>query len=142
MEFATDNLQNGQDREQEIDSNYISEVNSQAIDNLIERVRKILSSSKGALDTDVQNELSTLLDMLRKAKKLLAQNLNRQKDRKAELSAIVLNINVAINALQNNYSKILAIKVRQEAQYALRRLENPTFGFLPTLIKNYLIQQK
>ena len=92
MEFAPDNFQNGQDREQEIDSNYISEVNSQTIDNLIDRVRKILSSSKRALDTDVQNELSTLLDMLRKAKKLLAQHSNRQTERKEELTAIVLNI--------------------------------------------------
>ncbi len=98
QEFAPDNFQNGQEREQKIDSNYISEVNSQTIDNLIDRLRKILVLSTVALDTNVQNELSTLLDMLRKAKKLLAQHSNRQTERQAELEAIVLNISVAIDS--------------------------------------------
>lgn len=142
QEFAPDNFQTGQIQEQKIDSNYISEVNSQTIDNLIDRVRKILFSSKVALDADVQNELSTLLDMLRKAKKLLAQHSNRQTERKAELEAIVLNINVAIDALQNNSSKILAIKVRQEAEYALRRLENPTYAFFANSYQKLLNSTK
>lgn len=77
--------------------------------------------------------------MLRKAKKLLVQkHSNRRTDLQAELETLVLNVNVAIDALYKNPSKILARKVRQDAEYAIRSLEKPIFAFFANYYQRLL----
>jgi hypothetical protein len=58
QELAPQKLQKAQQQESEVDSNHMPEVTSQTIDNMVIRVRDILSLSKEALDPDVQHDVT------------------------------------------------------------------------------------
>ncbi|WP_231865474.1 hypothetical protein ACN23B_18175 [Anabaena sp. FACHB-709] len=82
------------------------------------------------LDIEVQAELSHILSIYRRLKTaFLIAKVQDNKNKLEHIEAIAPNLNLAISALQVNSNKVLARNIRRDAEYFIRRIENPVTAF-------------
>lgn len=112
---------------------------SQHLDSLIEITQKNVSETAAPLEENVQTELAKILCVARKVKALI--EVSRSKQNKIKLSqseAIIPNIKTVIFVLQGVPNTILAKKLRRDAEFTVRRLENPFTAFFINGFKEFL----
>jgi hypothetical protein len=95
------------------------------INSLVAEIQTLVASSTKQFENKIQKELSKLLSVSRKASKLANQKETFEKqDREAELKIVTLNLKIAIDAIKQGGNLLLAKKLRQDAEFALRRFDN------------------
>lgn len=111
---------------------------AQAIDDLIQEVQKVIVSGV-ELDDDRQNEVSKLLIILRRTKRLCSRSdLKKRIGLQEELETLVLTIKVAIDALPKQATIILVKELRCDAELTIRRLENYGLAIFVNTYRNFL----
>ena len=88
---------------------------SQAVDFLIQETQCKFIIASTSLDIEIQEELSKILNALRRIKTLLAiSKLKNEKVTQSMVEALVPNIKIAISTLQGLPNKVLAKRLRRD----------------------------
>jgi hypothetical protein len=121
---------------QEIDINNLVGLQ---INSLVAEIQVLVSSSQKPFEDKIQQELSKLLSVLRKASKLSNQkNIADKKELEEELKVVTLNLKIAIEAIKGGNNFTLAKKLRQDAESALRKAEKSWKAWFIDCYKNFL----
>jgi hypothetical protein len=106
---------------------------------LIIEIQTKIANTSNSLDSDVQKELANLLNLAQRAKSLLASaKLKKHQIQENELESVIPNIITAIYALQGEPNKTLARNLRRDAEFIIRRLENPITAFFINGVNNFI----
>jgi hypothetical protein len=109
------------------------------INSLVAEIQALVVASQQQLEDKIQQELSKLLSVLRKAGKLANQKKLAEADHfEAELKVITLNLRIAIAALKQGKNFVLAKRLRQDAESALRKAEKTWQAGFVDVFKKFL----
>lgn len=109
------------------------------INSLVAEIQSLVAASQQQLEDKIQQELSKLLSALRKAGRLANQkNFAEAETLEAELKVITLNLSIAIAALKEGKNFLLAKKLRQDADSALRTVEKTWQSWIVDSYKKFL----
>jgi hypothetical protein len=109
------------------------------INSLVTEIQALVVASHQQLEDKIQQELSKLLSVLRQAGKLANQkNLAEAETLEAELKVVTLNLSIAIAALKEGKNFLLAKKLRQDAESALRKAEKTWQAWFVDSYKRFL----
>lgn len=146
-------VNNGQTNEQKASSNgsslnkeqkYIQKIEignlvAVEINSLVSEIQTLVIYSQKQFEEKVQQELSKLLSVLRKASKLAnRKNVAENKELEEELKVIASNLRIAIEAIKGGNNFTLAKKLRQDAESALRKAEKSWQAWVIDCYKNFL----
>ncbi|MGL5875779.1 MAG: hypothetical protein ACRC2R_26035 [Xenococcaceae cyanobacterium] len=127
------------DKEQKYIENIDINPIDRQINSLVLEIQALVISSQKQFEDKIQKELSKLLSVLRKASKLANQkDITQKKDLEAEVKVLILNLKIAIEAIKEGGNLLLAKKLRQDAEFAIRKLENSRKAFFINCYENFL----
>ncbi|MEY2911715.1 MAG: hypothetical protein RLZZ184_1024 [Cyanobacteriota bacterium] len=111
----------------------------QSLNSLIIETQAKIATNSNSLDADVQQELANLLNVAQRAKSLLASaKLKKNQIQENEIESLIPNIITAIYALQGKPNKTLARNLRRDAEFVIRRLENPITALFINGFNNFI----
>ena len=91
------------------------------------------------LETETQIELSKLLNILHRLKRLLfSSKFQKNKQLQNEIEILLSNLVLAFDALYENRNPALAVRIRLDTERAIRRLESPLIGRLTNKFDAFL----
>ncbi|MGK7878212.1 MAG: hypothetical protein AB4426_34370 [Xenococcaceae cyanobacterium] len=110
---------------------------AQYIDRVIKDLSANLSVRSQNLETGVQKELSKLLNILCRIKRLVSSSkFQKKKQLQGEVETLTNLIVFAFEALHENRNLALAARIRSNAERTIRRLELPLIGNVLNAIDN------
>lgn len=108
------------------------------IETLTNKLQKF-SASQGGLDPEIQEEIGNLLSITANLKSdLSTSRLDNKKKKEVQLEALIPNLVVAVQEVENNSNKTLVKKIRRDIEYSIRKIEYPVFAPLIELFKLFL----
>ncbi|MGD1806743.1 hypothetical protein ACP6PL_15055 [Dapis sp. BLCC M126] len=117
----------------------LNQINS-LIDHSYQKITNLISDQKNQLDEAFQKETAKILIILERIKKICCSgNFVRQK-KHTEIEAMLLNLDVAIQSLQTKEKNTMVKRLRRDAEFNVRRLENPVSAFLINTYKAFLYE--
>jgi soluble cytochrome b562 len=109
------------------------------INSLVAEIQTLVISSQKQFEDKVQQELSKLLSVLRKASKLANQkNITENKQLEEELKVVTFNLKIAIEAIKRGNNFTLAKKLRQDAESVFRKAEKSWKAWFIDCYQNFL----
>jgi hypothetical protein len=108
------------------------------IEKLTNKLQEI-STSEVVLEPETQEEIGNLLSIAANLKSdLSTSRLANQKKKEVRLEALIPNLAVAVQGVENNLNKTLVKKLRRDIEYSIRKIEYPIFAPFIELFKLFL----
>ena len=125
----------GQDK-----NSILDKINSQ-IDGLFTAITKLIQDSQNQLNEETQEKIAKISILLPKIKKICGSgNFQKNTQKQAEIESLLMNLGLAIQAMQNQENITLIKRLRRNVECSVRRLENFGLGFLVNSYKKFLYQ--
>lgn len=109
------------------------------ISDLFKKIINLISNSPNKLDQETQEEIAKILNLLHKIKRIAASKkfLNNHK-KQSEIETLLLNLSIAIQSIPNKQQFFLIKKIRSNAEFDIRKLENSWLGFALNFCHRFL----
>ncbi|MDJ0658195.1 MAG: hypothetical protein QNJ42_01760 [Crocosphaera sp.] len=111
------------------------------IDELLTKIAHLISNPQIELTDETQEEIAYISIIVQKVKKLSSShNFLNNDQNQSELKGLLSNLQLAIQSVQSSNRKTLAKKLRMNAEFTIRKLENRVTAGLINFWENFRLQ--
>ena len=111
------------------------------IDELFAKVTYLIAHSQQELTEEVQAEIAKVSILLQKVKKLSSSHpFLKNEQKQSEIKALLNNLDLAIQSLQTSETITLAKKLRINAEFTIRKLENRITAGLINFLESFRLK--